>query len=77
MSKEYKDTVKFIRHRKLGKYRLYIYKDYMSDMYVLQEEFCPEGKAVKSHNVSYGYDLRPILMAYNRAVKNYNLVHRV
>lgn len=65
MSKEYKNTVKFIRHRKLGEFELYIYKDCMSGLFVLQEE--ETGK--RSHNVSYGHTLNSVLPTYNRCVR--------
>lgn len=59
------DTLKFIRHRKIGKYELYIYKDYMSGLYVLQEE--ETGK--RSHSISDGRTLEWLLPTYNRCVR--------
>lgn len=56
---------KFVRHRKIGAYEIYIYKDYMSEMFVLQEE--ETGK--RSHYITSDYDLEPVLLAYNWLVK--------
>lgn len=67
------DTLKFIRHRKLSNYRLYIYKDYMSGKYVLQEEYWHNSKALQSHNITYDSRLAPVVMAYNRAIEEYKL----
>lgn len=61
-----------IRQRKLGSYNLYIYRDYASGMYVLQEEYAPNGKILQSQNVTYDTSLTPVLMAYNNAIKEYN-----
>lgn len=57
--------MKFIRHRKIGKFELYIYQDYMSGMFVLQEE--ETGK--RSHNITYGKTLEWLLPTYNRCVR--------
>lgn len=57
-------TVKFLRHRKVGGYEFYIYQDYMSKLYVLQEE--ETGK--RSNNVSYGHTLKQVLPVYERCV---------
>lgn len=65
------EYMNFIRRRKLGKYKLYIYKDYMSGMYVLQEEYWHGAKALQSKNVTYDTNLTPVLMAYNNAIKEY------
>lgn len=57
--------LKFIRHRKIGKYELYIYRDYMSGLYVLQEQ---EGNK-RSHYISDSRNLEWLLPTYNRCVR--------
>lgn len=67
------DTLKYVRHRKLDEYELYIYKDSGSAMFVLQEMSRSEQRG---HNISYGYELEPLLMEYNRAIKEYKFYNR-
>lgn len=63
------DTMKYVRHRKLGENELYIYKDHMSAMYVLQETNRVEQHG---HIISWSYKLESLLIEYNRAIKEYN-----
>lgn len=61
------------RHQKLGSYNLYIYKNYASGMYVLQEEYAPNDKVLQSRNVTYDTNFSTVLMAYHNAIKEYYL----
>lgn len=54
---------KFIRHQKIGKFELYIYK--CAGYYVLDE--MEKGK--RGHNISYGKTLEWLLPTYNRCVR--------
>lgn len=61
-------TCEYIRHQKLGKYELYIYK--CAGQYVLDER---EGN-VAGHNVSYSTRLEELLQTYNRCVREARLL---
>lgn len=57
------NTCKLIRHHKIGKYELYIYK--CAGFYVLDEK---EGQT-RGHNITYSSSLEWILPTYNRCVR--------
>lgn len=53
----------FIRHQKIGKFELYIYK--CAGYYILDE--MEIGR--RSHNITYGTTLERVLPTYNRCVR--------
>lgn len=67
------DVIKYIRHRKLGENELYIYKESWTDMFVLQETNRAEQRG---RNISYGHTIGPLLIEYNRAIKEYKFYNK-
>lgn len=61
--REYTDIITFIRHRKIGDNELYVYQDYMSGKYVVQQQY----KNQMSWNIGYDTKLDVALMVYGRA----------
>lgn len=57
------DTCETVRHRKVGKFELYIYK--CAGHYVLDELERP----ARGHNITYGTNLDMVLATYNRCVR--------
>lgn len=58
-----KDGCKLLRHRKIGRYELHIYK--CAGYYVLDE--VDEGS--RGHNITYGKSLEWVLPTYNRCIR--------
>lgn len=67
------DTIKYIKHRQLGSYELYIYKS--GAYYVLQMEYKSKDDPSYhwSKNVSYDTKLSAVELVYKRCIEDYKL----